>query len=115
VGADRLVNAFATGRLYGTPAVVVDLGTATTFDCVASDGGFVGGAIAPGAALGLEALANRTALLPHVELEDAGVGGRHIRGVCLGARAVAVPGPGDALTDSQRAERQRQRDQAAFP
>jgi type III pantothenate kinase len=68
VGADRLVNALAASRLYGTPAVVVDLGTATTFDCVASDGAFVGGAIAPGIELGLEALATRTAKLPRVEL-----------------------------------------------
>ena len=68
VGADRLVNALAVSRLYGTPAVVVDLGTATTFDCVARDGAFVGGAIAPGIELGLDALAARTAKLPRVEL-----------------------------------------------
>jgi type III pantothenate kinase len=68
VGADRLVNALAAGRLYGTPAVVVDFGTATTFDCVAVDGAYVGGAIAPGLELGLEALAARTAKLPRIEL-----------------------------------------------
>ena len=68
VGADRLVNALAAARLYGAPAVVVDLGTATTFDCVAGDGAYVGGAIAPGLALGLEALAARTAKLPRIEL-----------------------------------------------
>lgn len=68
VGADRLVNALAAGRLYGTPAVVVDFGTATTFDCVATDGAYVGGAIAPGLELGLEALAARTAKLPRIEL-----------------------------------------------
>ena len=68
VGADRLVNALAAGRLYGTPAVVVDFGTATTFDCVAADGAYVGGAIAPGLELGLEALAARTAKLPRIEL-----------------------------------------------
>jgi type III pantothenate kinase len=68
VGADRLVNALAVSRLYGTPAVVVDLGTATTFDCVSRDGAFVGGAIAPGIELGLDALASRTAKLPRVEL-----------------------------------------------
>jgi type III pantothenate kinase len=68
VGADRLVNAMAAGRLYGTPAVVVDFGTATTFDCVARDGAYVGGAIAPGLELGLEALAERTAKLPRIEL-----------------------------------------------
>ncbi len=68
VGADRLVNALAAARLYGTPAVVVDFGTATTFDCVGPDGAYVGGAIAPGLELGLEALAARTAKLPRIEL-----------------------------------------------
>jgi type III pantothenate kinase len=68
VGADRLVNALAAARLYGTPAVVVDFGTATTLDCVGSDGAYVGGAIAPGLELGLEALAARTAKLPRIEL-----------------------------------------------
>jgi type III pantothenate kinase len=68
VGADRLVNALAAARLYGTPAVVVDFGTATTLDCVAADGAYVGGAIAPGLELGLEALAVRTAKLPRIEL-----------------------------------------------
>lgn len=68
VGADRLVNAYAAGRLHGRPAVVVDAGTATTFDCVAPDGAFLGGAIAPGLSLSLEALATRTAVLPRVEL-----------------------------------------------
>ena len=68
VGADRLVNALAAARLYGTPAVVVDFGTATTLDCVGMDGAYVGGAIAPGLELGLEALAARTAKLPRIEL-----------------------------------------------
>jgi type III pantothenate kinase len=68
VGPDRLVNALAAARIHGTPALVVDFGTATTFDCVAADGAFVGGAIAPGLELGLEALAARTAKLPRVEL-----------------------------------------------
>lgn len=68
VGADRLVNAFAATRLYGAPAVVVDFGTATTLDCVGADGAYVGGAIAPGLELGLEALATRTAKLPRIEL-----------------------------------------------
>ncbi len=70
VGADRLVNALAVSRLYGTPAVVIDLGTATTFDAVAADGAFIGGAIAPGLMLGLEALASRTAKLPRIELRQ---------------------------------------------
>ncbi len=67
-GADRLVNALAAARLHGTPAVVVDFGTATTLDCVAADGAYVGGAIAPGLELGLDALAARTAKLPRIEL-----------------------------------------------
>jgi type III pantothenate kinase len=68
VGADRLVNALAAQRLHGPPVVVVDFGTATTWDCVAPDGAYVGGAIAPGLELGLEALAERTAKLPRIEL-----------------------------------------------
>jgi type III pantothenate kinase len=68
VGPDRLVNALAAARIHGTPAIVVDLGTATTFDCVAADGSFIGGAIAPGLELGLDALASRTAKLPRVAL-----------------------------------------------
>ena len=62
VGPDRLINAYAAAHLLGTPAIVVDCGTATTFDAVDSQGAFVGGAIAPGLKLGLEALATRTAL-----------------------------------------------------
>ena len=68
VGADRLVNALAAARIYGAPAIVVDFGTATTFDAVGPDGAYLGGAIAPGLRLGLEALASKTALLPKVEL-----------------------------------------------
>ena len=76
VGPDRLVNAYAAAHLYGTPAVVVDCGTATTLDAVDHVGAFVGGAIAPGLVLGLEALAARTARLPRVEprLPDGPIG-----------------------------------------
>jgi type III pantothenate kinase len=68
VGADRLVNALAAARLHGVPAIVVDFGTATNFDVVAADGAYVGGALAPGLELGLDALATRTARLPRIEL-----------------------------------------------
>jgi type III pantothenate kinase len=67
VGADRLINALAAARIHGSPAIVVDFGTATTFDCVAGDA-YVGGAIAPGLELSLEALASRTAQLPRIDL-----------------------------------------------
>jgi type III pantothenate kinase len=68
-GNDRLVNAYAAAKLYGTPAIVVDIGTATTFDVVGTDGKFLGGAIAPGPGLGLDALAAGTAQLPRVRLD----------------------------------------------
>lgn len=87
IGSDRLVNAYACGRLHGTPAIVVDLGTATTVDAVAADGGFLGGAIAAGPQLGLDALAERTALLPRVELRevDAAIGRDTISAMLSGA------------------------------
>jgi type III pantothenate kinase len=69
VGDDRLVNAYAALRIHGAPAIVVDMGTATTFDVVDADGAFVGGAIAAGAGLGLEALSRGTARLPRVPLQ----------------------------------------------
>ncbi|TMQ70421.1 MAG: type III pantothenate kinase [Candidatus Eisenbacteria bacterium] len=68
VGADRLANAIAARDLYGTPAVVVDLGTATTFDCVSREGAFLGGVIAPGVMTSAEELYRRAARLARVEL-----------------------------------------------
>ena len=69
VGADRIVNALAAAELYGGPAIVVDLnGTATIFDVVDDQNRYVGGAIAPGVELSLEALARRGAQLRSVEL-----------------------------------------------
>jgi type III pantothenate kinase len=71
VGADRVANAVAAYDLYGGPTVVVDLGTATTFDAVSARGEYLGGAIAPGLEIGLEALVDRTAALRRVELVEA--------------------------------------------
>jgi len=68
VGPDRIVNAAAAHRLYGGPVIVIDLGTAITFDAVSKEGDYLGGAIAPGIAIATEALFNRTAMLPRVEL-----------------------------------------------
>ncbi len=68
VGADRVVNAVAATVRWGTPVVVVDFGTATTFDCVDARGDYVGGAIAPGLAISAEALFQRTSQLPKVEV-----------------------------------------------
>ena len=69
VGADRLANAVGGHLLFGGPLVVVDFGTATTFDIVDAAGNYVGGAIAPGINLSLEALHMATAKLPRIALE----------------------------------------------
>jgi type III pantothenate kinase len=68
VGADRVANAVAAHRLYGGPACVVDFGTATIFDAVSAEGDYLGGAIAPGIVIAMEALFARTAKLPHIDL-----------------------------------------------
>jgi type III pantothenate kinase len=68
VGADRIVDAFGATVMYGAPLIVVDFGTATTFDCVNERGEFIGGAIAPGIATSVEALVSRAARLYRVEL-----------------------------------------------
>ena len=68
VGADRVVDAFAATRIYGPPLIVVDFGTATTFDCVDGQGDFIGGAIAPGISTSVDALLTRAARLYRVEL-----------------------------------------------
>lgn len=67
-GADRIVNAAAAHHLYSGPVIIVDLGTATTFDTVSKEGDYLGGAIAPGIGIAAEALFMRTAMLRRVEL-----------------------------------------------
>lgn len=69
VGADRLVNAIAAHQKYGGPLIVVDFGTATTFDVIDADGNYVGGVIAPGVNLSLEALHMAAAQLPRVGIQ----------------------------------------------
>ncbi len=68
VGTDRIVNALAAATLHGGPAIVVDFGTATTFDVVNAQGQYVGGAISPGIEISLDALGRRGAQLRKVEL-----------------------------------------------
>ena len=68
VGADRIVNAVAAFERYGGPCVVVDFGTATTFDCVSAKGEYLGGVICPGIGISADALFERTARLPRVEI-----------------------------------------------
>jgi type III pantothenate kinase len=86
VGADRLVNSIAVQHLYHAPAIVVDFGTATTFDIVSKSGDYVGGAIAPGVQLALDALTSRAARLSAIELKvpDHAIGKNTVVGVQSG-------------------------------
>lgn len=68
VGADRIINTFVASRRYERDCIVVDLGTATTFDCITKDGVFLGGVIAPGVRTSAETLFRRTSKLPTTEL-----------------------------------------------
>jgi len=70
VGADRIVNAVAAFAAYGGPCVVVDFGTATTFDVISTSGDYVGGVIAPGIEVSMEALTTRAAKLVKIDVEE---------------------------------------------
>ncbi len=72
VGADRIVNGVAAFHEYGGPCIVVDFGTAITFDVISARGEYLGGVIAPGIGITSEALFARTAKLPRVEIKDPG-------------------------------------------
>ncbi len=68
VGADRVAHAVGARHLYGTPAIVIDFGTATTFDVISKEGDFLGGIIAPGIGISADALYEHTAKLPRIDL-----------------------------------------------
>src|SRR5579872_2258326 len=68
VGADRIVNSVAAFEKYGGPCIIVDFGTATTFDCVSGKGEYLGGVISPGLGISADALFERTARLPRVDI-----------------------------------------------
>lgn len=70
VGSDRIVDAVGAYEKYGGPCIVVDLGTASTFDVISKKGQYLGGSIAPGIKVALDALVNGTAQLPTIELHD---------------------------------------------
>ena len=69
VGADRIVNGVAAHQLYGGPVIVVDFGTATTFDVVSAKGEYLGGAVAPGIGISTDALFQAAAKLPRIQLQ----------------------------------------------
>jgi len=68
VGADRIANAVAAIAMFGAPAIVIDFGTATTFDCINKKGEYIGGVIVPGPMIAAESLAKRTAKLPMIDI-----------------------------------------------
>jgi len=70
VGQDRLVNAYAGIKLYGSPLIVIDLGTAVTFDIISAKKEYLGGMIMPGLTISLESLCQRTALLPRIKIAE---------------------------------------------
>jgi type III pantothenate kinase len=95
VGADRIINTLAASRLHGRDTIVVDLGTATTFDCITADGVFLGGVIAPGVRTSAETLFRRTSKLPATELTPPSkVIGRRTE-ECI--RAGVILGSADAI------------------
>jgi len=95
VGADRIINTLAASRLHRRDCIVVDLGTATTFDCITGDGTFLGGVISPGVQMSAESLFRKTAKLTATEL----VPPQHVIGrrteECI--RAGVVLGAADAI------------------
>ena len=96
VGADRIINTLAASCIYGRDCIVVDLGTATTYDCITRDAVFLGGVIAPGVLTSLETLTRRTSKLPATELRTpARVIGRRTE-ECI--RSGVVFGAVDAIT-----------------
>lgn len=105
IGADRIVNAVAALELYGAPAIVVDFGTATSFDAVDRDGNFVGGAIAPGIGVSTDALVDHAAQLPKVEtvMPLAAIGRSTITALHSGI-VYGFAGQVDAIVDRIAAE-----------
>jgi len=105
IGADRLANAVALARLYGAPGVVIDFGTAVTFDIVAEDSAYIGGVIAPGLSLMTEYLHERTALLPKVVLREPEQAiGQSTEGAILSGAAIGYRGMVAGILRSLKAE-----------
>ena len=92
VGADRIVNSVAAREIYGAPAVVVDFGTATTFDVVTPKGEYLGGAISPGVTIAADALYAHAAKLPRVEIARRAARGVNVLGICNGFQILLEAG-----------------------
>jgi len=105
IGADRIVNAAAAYHLYGGPLIIVDFGTATTFCAVTKDGRYLGGAITPGIRVSAEALHQRAAKLPRVELvRPAAVIGRDTMSAMQAGVLYGYAGLVDGIVERMRKE-----------
>lgn len=108
IGPDRLANAVALSALYakaGEPGIVIDFGTAVTFDVLSADHHYIGGVIAPGLRLMTDYLHERTALLPHVELREPETAiGQSTEGAILAGAAIGYRGMVRGILDSLRKE-----------
>jgi type III pantothenate kinase len=105
VGADRIVNAIAAHHRFGGPVIVIDFGTATTYDVVSAKGEFLGGVIAPGVQISNAALSASTARLPQVELQaPRSVIGRNTVDAIQSALVYGTAAEADGLVERIRAE-----------
>jgi type III pantothenate kinase len=105
VGADRIVNAVAAIEIYGPPCIVVDFGTATTFDYIDEAGQYIGGAVAPGIGISTEALYQRAAKLPRIELaKPKSVVGRNTVASMQSGIIYGFAGQVDGIVDRIREE-----------
>jgi type III pantothenate kinase len=105
VGQDRLVSAFAAVKLHGAPAIVVDFGTAVTFDAISPKGEYLGGLILPGLEISLIALAEKTALLPKIKLSaPKGLIGRSTKNSILNGMVYGFAGLSDTLIDKLKSK-----------
>ncbi len=105
IGADRLANAVALARLHGAPGIVIDFGTAVTFDIVSAERAYVGGVIAPGLRLMTDYLHERTALLPKVALREPEQAiGKSTEQAILAGAAIGYRGMVKGILDALRRE-----------
>ncbi|MBX7210606.1 MAG: type III pantothenate kinase [Verrucomicrobiaceae bacterium] len=105
IGPDRLANAVALAHLHGAPGVVIDFGTAVTFDILSADRHYIGGVIAPGLRLMTDYLHERTALLPRVELHEPPAAiGQSTEGAILAGAAIGYRGMIRGILDALKKE-----------
>ncbi|MEZ5384172.1 MAG: type III pantothenate kinase [Prosthecobacter sp.] len=105
IGTDRLANAVALAHMHGAPGIVIDFGTAVTFDILSADKHYIGGVIAPGLRLMTDYLHERTALLPRVDLrEPASAIGQSTEGAILAGAAIGYRGMVKGILESLKKE-----------